>query len=252
MTEKTGETTQHRSAEQPPAAPEPSPRGPEAAEQAASETPDQAAEGPAAAEQAAPDGPYVVSAAFHKRLTTGLGGYLMALAACFLLVGAIVAITPRSDKEILPTADYTTDLWVLRSDADYPVHAPEGLPGGWRPTSSRLSGAGGDGPVAWHLGYVTPDDQYVALEQSDEKAGPYIKRMTNAVEPTGTQTVAGAAWRQYYRKDKDQRSLVRTLPGVTLVVTGTGSYDQLALLAGALKIQPKVSGAPIPAPSATR
>lgn len=198
---------------------------------------------------AAPEGPYVVSEGMYKRLTTGLGGFTMALIACFALAGAIVLITPRSHKELLPTVDYNTQLYAMRLAAPYPVWAPEGLPAKWRATSSRVTGLDGSGPEAWHLGFVTPADAYAALEESNEQpVGELLWRMTNSRKPVGTQQVAGETWQQYYRKDKDQRSLVRTLPGVTLVVTGKASYAELAVLAGSLKVQPKL-GTPSPTPS---
>lgn len=195
-----------------------------------------------------------VSPAVHKRLTTGLGGFAMAMGACLLLVLAIYVVTPRSDQEVLPTVDYSSQLWAMRNDAPFTVYAPEGLPAGWRPTSSRVHGlgAGGDEPVAWHLGFVTPEDEYAALEQSDENASEYIPRMTNSSKPLGTQQVNGETWTKYHRKDKKANSLARTLPGgVSLVVTGTAAYEELAVLAGSLKPQPKDDAPLTPTGAAT-
>jgi hypothetical protein len=201
-------------------------------------------QGDAAPEQGAPAGRPVVevSPGVHKRLTTGLGGFAMAMGACLLLVLAIYVVTPRSDKEVLPTVDYTSQLWAMRNDAPFTAYAPEGLGPRWRPTSSRLTGldTGGQKPVAWHLGFVTPGDEYAALEQSNEKASEYVPRMTNSSTPLGTQQVAGVTWSKYHRKDKKANSLARTLPdGVSLVVTGTASYEELAILAASLKPQKK-------------
>ncbi|TDC54981.1 DUF4245 domain-containing protein [Actinomadura sp. KC345] len=186
-----------------------------------------------------------VSPAVHKRLTTGLGGFAMAMGACLLLVLAIYVVTPRSDEQVLPTVDYSAQLWAMRNDAPFTVHAPEGLPESWRPTSSRLNGLGEGGgePVAWHLGFVTPSDEYAALEQSNEKASEYVPRMTNSSKPLGTQQVNGQTWSKYHRKDKKANSLALTLPGgVSLVVTGTATYAELAILAGALRPQSKDAG----------
>jgi hypothetical protein len=225
----------------------------DAVEQAAP-TPEAPSPGPQVPDpQAAarPQGPIRVSPAVYKRLTTGLGGFSLAMAACLLLVAAIYLITPRSDKEVLPTIDYRGQLWAMRNDAPYTVYAPEGLPPTWRPTSSRLHGLdGGGGPVAWHLGFVTPSDQYAALEQSNEKAADYVPRMTNNKKPVGTQQVNGVTWTKYHRKDKKANSLARTLPnGVSLVVTGTASYEELAVLAASLKPQPRQAN--VPPPTAT-
>ena len=194
-----------------------------------------------------------VSPGVHKRLTTGLGGFTMAMGACLLVVLAIYLVMPRSDEEVLPTVDYSSQLWALRNDAPYTVHAPEGLPPGWRPTSSRLNGlnSGGKKPVAWHLGFVAPSDEYAAVEPSNEKADQYVPRMANSSKAVGTQTVNGVAWTKYNNKGKKANSLARTLPdGVSLVVTGTASYEELAVLAGSLKPQQK-DGRLAPSPSAT-
>ncbi|WP_243708710.1 DUF4245 domain-containing protein [Actinomadura sp. GC306] len=203
--------------------------------------------GPAQGEGQAGGRPVIeVSPAVHKRLTTGLGGFTMAMAACLVLVLAIYAVTPRSNEQILPTVDYSAQLWAMSSDAPFTVYAPEGLSQDWRPTSSRMHGLGEDGePVAWHLGFVTPSDEYAALEQSNEKPSEYIPRMTNSSIPIGTHQVGGDAWNKYHRKDKKANSLARTLPdGTSLVVTGTATYEELAVLAASLKPQSK-EGTPL-------
>ncbi|TYB46558.1 DUF4245 domain-containing protein [Actinomadura chibensis] len=223
------------------------------AEPAAAEAADAAAgAGDAPPEGASGGRPVVeVSPAVHKRLTTGLGGFAMAMGACLVLVLAIYLITPRSESEVEQSVDYGSQLWAMRSDAPYTVHAPEGLPSAWRPTSSRLTGLGSGGkePVAWHLGFVTPSDEYAALEQSNEKASEFVPRMANSSKPTGTQTVNGVAWTTYLNKGKKANTLARTLPdGTSLVVTGTASYAELGILAAALKPQAKSGGL---TPSAT-
>ena len=195
-----------------------------------------------------------VSPGVHKRLTTGLGGFALAMAACMLLVLAVYLVSPREDEDVLPTVDYSAQLWAMRSDAPFTVYAPEGLPAGWRPNSSRLNGleSGGKDPVAWHLGFVTPKDEYAALEQSNENAAQYVPRMTNSSRPIGTQQVGDVTWTKYYRKDKKANSLARTLPGGTsIVLTGTASYAELAVLAASLRPQSKGDAplAPSPAPT---
>ncbi|MBC6457534.1 DUF4245 domain-containing protein [Actinomadura sp. HBU206391] len=173
----------------------------------------------------------------------------MAMLACLTLVGVIVLITPRSQKETLPTVDYAPHTRALLISAPYTSYVPQGLPARWRPTSSRLTGERGKEPVAWHLGFVTPTDEYAALEQSDERPEVFVARMTNRNQRVGAQQIAGASWDQYFREDKKQRSLVRRLPDVTLVVTGTASYDELAVLAGSLRPQPKAAVSPGPSPT---
>ncbi len=194
----------------------------------------------------APAGPVIVSPGVYRRLMSGLPGFTMAMLSCLVVVGLVILITPRRNESAMPRADYQSDLAGLRAVAPYPVQAPEGLPQGWYPTSTRLSGRAG-GPVSWHLGFNTPSKEYAALEESNETPdgpGDFVDRMTSQGHPDGTAQVAGATWDRAFRPDKKQRSLVRRLPGVTLVLTGTASYDELAVLAGSLRAQPKPSPAP--------
>jgi hypothetical protein len=192
--------------------------------------------------------PQRVSDGTYKRLTSGVGQLALAIGACLALVGVIMLITPGDYKETLPHADASAAAVAMRLSAPYVSYAPEGLSPTWRATSSRLSGD--KGAVAWHLGYVTPSDQYAALEESNERpSASFVARMTN-VDPgnpkslVGTRQIAGATWNEYHRKDKRQNSLVHELPAVTLVVTGTASYEELAVLAASLKPQPKAAATP--------
>ena len=190
-----------------------------------------------------PQEPAVVSASVYRRLMSGLPAFITAMLACFVVVGLVILITPRRNENAMPRVDYRSDLAGLVAVAPYPVQAPQGLPPQWYPTSTRLSGHAG-GPVSWHLGFNTPRKEYAALEESNETpdgAGNFIDRMTSQGHPDGTAQVAGTTWARAFRPDKKQRSLVRRLPGLTLIVTGTASYEELATLAGSLRPQPKPS-----------
>src|SRR4051794_5575669 len=164
---------------------------------------------------------------------SGFPGFAMAMLSCLVIVGFVLLVTPRRNQNATPQVDYRGDLNGLVATAPFTVQAPQGLGPKWYPTSSRLTGRA-NGPVGWHLGFYTPDKQYAALEESNE--GPdgsagFVARMTSQGKPDGSLPIAGATWDKTFRKDKHQRSLVRRLPGVTLVVTGTASYEELAMLA---------------------
>src|SRR3954466_2464383 len=176
-----------------------------------------------------------------------LPGFSMALLSCLVVVGLVILITPRRNEGAMPRVDYQSDLAGLRAIAPYAAQAPAGLPQQWYPPSPRLSGRA-PGPIAWHLGFYTPQKEYAALEESNETpegAGNFIDRMTSQGHPDGTSQIAGATWDRTFRPDKKQRSLVRRLPGLTLIVPRSSSYEALSVLAGSLRPQTK------PAPAAT-
>ena len=181
----------------------------------------------------------MVSRARPQWLTGGAGRqYAVTVLICLGLVGLLWSLTVAVGEPAPARVEPARSAARFQVTAPYQTYAPRALPGGWRAISSRITGTRTDGPVAWHLGYLTVRDEYAALEESDENPATFVPRMTNRDKPVGVQQVAGAAWVRYYRSDKKQSSLVRRLPGVTLVVTGTASYDELAALAAALRPQP--------------
>ncbi|MFF2521729.1 DUF4245 domain-containing protein [Streptomyces liangshanensis] len=159
-----------------------------------------------------------------------------------VVIGAVVAVIyvfiPHDEKgDPVPAVDYRVELLTARRAAPYPVMAPTGLPAGWKPTSVSYERRNAD---AWHLGYLDPDGEYVAVEQSTMPAGKYIAGVTQQAADTGkTQRVAGETWQRWDGPKYD--ALVRTEGGATTVVTGTASYERLAQMAAALETAPAAS-----------
>ncbi|WP_371783021.1 DUF4245 domain-containing protein [Streptosporangium subroseum] len=179
-----------------------------------------------------------------QRFTQGFYGYVVAVLVCLVGVGIFLLITPQSRTEHIPEIDFSIDVANMRHMAPYQVWSPAPVPAGWIPTSSRATNT--KGVVTWQLGFATakgPDDErsHASLAQSDEKpAAEFANRMANTDKATGNVQINGVTWQQRFREDKDQRSLVRLLPDVTIVVTGTAQWDELSALAGSLKEQSKL------------
>ena len=66
--------------------------------------------------------------------------------------------------------------------------APTGLSAQWRATSARFEGDEND--TTWFLGYVTPEDQYVALAQTDGDASEFIADQTLQGQSDGERSVS--------------------------------------------------------------
>jgi hypothetical protein len=143
------------------------------------------------------------------------------------------AIPREGDGNEMAAVSYSQELGQARRAAPFPVVAPVGLPDDWRANSVTYRGTGDHG-TTWHLGFVTPDDEYVAVEQGSEKPDRFIRKVTHDARPTGeTRQVAGEEWVQYRGRTYD--ALVHKGDGVTTVVTGTGSVQQMERMAAALK-----------------
>jgi hypothetical protein len=157
-------------------------------------------------------------------LSLGLIGIAAALIYVFI---------PHDDSAPdVKRVDYRVELLTARRAAAYPVAAPEGLSKEWKATSVRFQGDQFD---AWHLGFHTPDGQYVQIEQSTQKPAEFIDEASQGARPTKTtQRIDGRTWTRYTGGRYD--ALVLPGKSSTTVVAGTGSFQQLTEMARSLKM----------------
>ncbi|GLF94428.1 DUF4245 domain-containing protein [Streptomyces yaizuensis] len=172
---------------------------------------------------------------------------ILSMAAIGSVVGVVYLFLPNDgDADADPTkaVDYSVEMVTAQRAAPYPVLVPQGLPEGWKPTSVSYKGYADD---SWHIGFLDPDREYVAIEQSTEAKGKFVPKVTHQAEDTGrTQRIDGETWQRWEGAKYD--ALVRLDKGVTTVVTGTAGPEQLARMAAALERAP--SSVPAPAASA--
>jgi hypothetical protein len=160
----------------------------------------------------------------------------MVLSMAVIGVGAWVLylFVPHDDQQDpVREISYRAELATAERAAPYPVAAPMGLSEKWRATSVYYR-AQSDHGAAWHLGFMDPNNEYVAVEQSDTaKPDKFIAKVTHEAEETGRSVeVNGQEWARYEGPKYD--ALVLGESEVTTVVTGTASVDRLRQLAAAL------------------
>ncbi|MFD5750168.1 DUF4245 domain-containing protein [Streptomyces sp. NPDC127033] len=156
----------------------------------------------------------------------------LSMAVIGIVVAVIYVFIPHDDTPApVKAVDYRVELVTARRAAPYPVLAPAGLAQTWKATSVSYQRQNDN---AWHLGYLDPDGQYVAVEQSTAPAKKFVAEVSHQAEDTGeTQQVAGEAWQRW--KGPKYDALARTEGDATTVVTGTASYERLAEMAEALE-----------------
>ena len=136
---------------------------------------------------------------------------------------------------------YQATLTKARAEAPYPVLAPNDLPPSWRATQAEWVPKGipylNDEPSVrnlWQLGFLAPDDIFIALNQGDALPEQFVADYTREALPDGTSRIAGQPWERRISPDERTRSLVRTSPAVTTVVVGDTTYEALEAFAGTL------------------
>lgn len=149
--------------------------------------------------------------------------------------------TRNLDDAPVTVIDYRSLLAKARQEAPYPVLAPTGLPTSWRATQAVWVPKGdpylNGEPSArnlWELGFLSPEDVFIAVNQGDLQPGDFIDDKTREGTPDGTSEVNGQRWERRVSPDERTRSLVLASPKVTTIVVGDVSYEGLEAFASTL------------------
>jgi hypothetical protein len=173
--------------------------------------------------------------AANKRGNKTVRDLVLSMVVIGAVVGLIYLFIPH-DSEADPTrvVSFSVELGQARRDAPYEVAGPEGLGAGWRATSVQYD-ASKSSDVQWHIGFLDPQNQYVAVEQSNGPADGFISTVTFGAVRDGKRTVTagGLVWDSY--KGSKYNALVRKEEHVTTIVLGTGTEGPLTQMAAALR-----------------
>ncbi|MER6913628.1 DUF4245 domain-containing protein [Streptomyces sp. NPDC000594] len=162
---------------------------------------------------------------------------ILSMMAIGAVVGVVYFFFPdEDDADPIKALDYQVELVTAQRAAPYPLLAPQGLEKqGWKATSVSYKGYADD---SWHLGFLDPDQEYVAVEQSTESKGKFVPRVTHQAEDTGeTRRIDGETWQRWEGPKYD--ALVREDKGSITVVTGTAPMEQLARMVTELRPAPE-------------
>lgn len=157
------------------------------------------------------------------------------------LVAVLIAVVPRVNSVSQPAVEVAASSVEIARSSGWAIDRPEGLPDGWKATSVRYVRST-DGLMTWHVGYTSPTGNYVALEQTEDATPAWISAQTNRAAVTGEVEAAGRTWGTYVRGGKVQNSLVHKPQGtgeLTTIITGTGTFEELAAFAESLRPVPR-------------
>lgn len=173
-----------------------------------------------------------------RGLRQNIGDMIRSMAVVLAVVGAILLVTWRPQPDPVREVSLEPLVTFAISQADFPVLVVEG---DLQPTSVRWEPTeASDGEMVWHVGYVTTDNQYLQLSQSAAASDLYVAEQTldgipvvgDADVPTLVQQLTSEGWVPFETTSAEpRRSLVRTNDGSTTILSGTGSWSELAVAA---------------------
>lgn len=187
-----------------------------------------------------------------NRLLQSVRDMSLSLGLVLGVVGLVMLVTWRDTPDDPVRVVDTVPAQVGAStNAPYDVELPRDLGPDWRATSARVSPPSAD-PFRWHIGFVTPTDEYAAVGQSNGPAATYLDDERAAGDEQATVRIDGRTWKVLKREDGERTTLVRTSRGITTIVTGTGSVAELTSLAASLgPYVPPTASSDGPSPSLT-
>lgn len=166
---------------------------------------------------------------------------IVAMLVLLVPVLVIMALFTRTPEPPVQAVDYKPVAQQAAREATYPVLVPQNLPEGWTPTRARWTpkgktGVGAD-PVpgdTWQLGFLSPSQTYVALDQRDVAPEMFVNDVSRDGKPDGESTVAGKRWQRYLSNDKRTRSIVDRAGDQVAIVSGDVPYEALEAFASTL------------------
>jgi hypothetical protein len=170
---------------------------------------------------------------------------VLTLAAIGVVVAGVYLVLPQPDSPVIQPVDLDGALEVAVAADDVPVLLPD-LGEGWEVTSARRERPDQEQPASWHLGYLTPSQEYAGLEVAEGATGAWLRRVTSDGTEASTQDVDGVAWQVVESVDPARTSLVLDEAGRTVVVTGSAPLDELVELARAASAPDAVVTRPTP------
>lgn len=167
---------------------------------------------------------------------------LVAMAVLFIPVILITQLFTRNPEPPVTAIDWQPVAQQAASESEYEVLAPASLPEGWIATRARFIPTGqpvfgGDPAVGdtFQLGFLSPEQRYVGLDQRDVAPEQLIATVTRNGRPDGTIEAQGRTWERMVSDDGRTRSLVSTREGAVTIVSGDLPYEALSAFATTLE-----------------
>jgi Protein of unknown function (DUF4245) len=166
-----------------------------------------------------------------------VGDMVRSLGVVLAAVAVILLITLRPHPAAIKIVDPTQARQAAQAVAKFSAEQPSGLGVKWRLTSARFQPAivSPTGSDVWHLGWVTPQNRYAALEQSDGAVTVLVRLALDDARLSGSGTGPFAGWQLWTGTPSSWRAYVLPVSSSTLVIYGSASDTELAELTSALR-----------------
>lgn len=174
----------------------------------------------------------------HRANQTALnliGATVASLAIVAFLIIVVVRPTPAPAASI----DYQTVASQAQVNSQEPLLAPV-LPDTWKANDARFETR--QQVPTWYIGFVTPQTQFIALNQGITANPTWQAAVLENSPKTGSVLIDGITWTEYDRRASSSPgnfaySLSTTSGASTIVLHGTADQSEFEALATALSVE---------------
>ncbi|WP_171041287.1 DUF4245 domain-containing protein [Sinomonas susongensis] len=175
----------------------------------------------------------VLTPAAAKRANASVIGMIMALAVSLLAIVPVMLLSANSGSQVQrPTIDVSAVASDARGVAGFSPAAPS-LPAGYSANYARWVSGSSDGVDHWDVGWVTPQQQFVSIEQTAMANPTWITQQVKEAPTTGTRDAGGITW-TLYDKPGVEKSYVGKIGKTTVIVSGSAGFSEFDVVAAAV------------------
>jgi len=170
------------------------------------------------------------------RANQTLVNLIVALVASLGIVVFLVTVVVR-DPAPRAMVDFEAVAAQSQSIAEVPLSVPA-LPPEWTANNAELRVPEND-VTTWYIGFITPSEQFIALNQGIESNPTWLAALLEAGRITSTETIDGRSWDVYDNRDSDDPgnlayAMVTSEGDTTWVLNGTAETQEFRTLATTL------------------
>ena len=166
---------------------------------------------------------------------------IWALVASLAVLLLAVLVVVRPDPPAAEPIDYQAVGAGLESSVSTTLAAPE-LPRGFTANKAELRTVGG--VRTWYVGFVTPSDQFIALNQGVDANPTWLANLLSPddrpnLEASGDETLASTTWTLYDNREGEDAgnyayAMSAGFPDSDVVLHGTADANEFRTLAAAI------------------
>lgn len=173
----------------------------------------------------------------ENRTFTNLLAAVVVCLAVVLVMMLVVVRPPMPERDPIDVAAAAESSQIV---AQQPLIVPQ-LPEGWAANAAEIR-TGSDEIVTWHVGYITPEEQFLFVRQAIDANPTWLVAAIESAIPTGERTIDGLTWIEYdQRVAEDPGNLAYVLTtehgASTVVIGGTAGDAELQTFSEAVSAQ---------------